>query len=96
METAPNGASHTMSFSPGLLRDPENRRKLAALLRAYGQVGGTCLQVNVISPDTLRAAQKDPDTYSNLLVRVTGYNAYFVMLGREIQNEIIARESHAL
>ena len=96
METAPNGASHTMSFSPGLLRNPENRLKLAALLRAYGQVGGTCLQVNVISPDTLRAAQKDPDTYSNLLVRVTGYNAYFVMLGREIQNEIIARESHAL
>ncbi len=96
METAPNGASHTMSFSPDLLRNPENRLKLAALLRAYGQVGGTCLQVNVISPDTLRAAQKDPDTYSNLLVRVTGYNAYFVMLSREIQDEIIARESHAL
>jgi formate C-acetyltransferase len=96
METAPNGASHTMSFSPGLLQNPENRRKLAALLRAYGQVGGTCLQVNVVSPETLRAAQKDPDEYSNLLVRVTGYNAYFVMLGKEIQDEIIARESHAL
>jgi formate C-acetyltransferase len=96
METAPNGASHTISFSPGLLQNPENRRKLAALLRAYGQVGGTCLQINVISPETLRAAQKAPDEYSNLLVRVTGYNAYFVMLGKEIQDEIIARESHAL
>jgi formate C-acetyltransferase len=96
METAPNGASHTMSFSPGLLRNPENRRKMAALLRAYDQVGGTCLQINVVSPETLRAAQKDPDGYSNLLVRVTGYNAYFVMLGKEIQDEIIARESHAL
>jgi formate C-acetyltransferase len=96
LETAPNGASHTMSFSPSMLRSPENRRKLAALLRAYGQVGGTCLQANVVSPETLRAAQQDPDAYRNLLVRVTGYNAYFVMLGKEIQGEIIARESHAL
>jgi formate C-acetyltransferase len=85
-----------MSFSPSLLRSPENRTKLAALLRAYGKVGGTCLQLNVISPETLRAAQRNPDAYRNLLVRVTGYNAYFVNLGKEIQDEIIARESHAL
>ena len=96
LETVPNGASHTMSFSPGLLRTAENRSKLAGLLRAYGQAGGTCLQLNLVSPDTLRAAQQDPDTYQNLLVRVTGYNAYFVMLGKEIQDEIIARESHAV
>jgi pyruvate formate-lyase/glycerol dehydratase family glycyl radical enzyme len=96
LETVPNGASHTMSFSPGLLRSAENRRKLAALLRAYGQVGGTCLQINVVNPETLRAAQRDPDAYRNLLVRVTGYNAYFCMLGKEIQDEIIAREIHAL
>lgn len=96
LETAPNGASHTISLSPAMLRNPEQRRKLAALLRAYGQVGGTCLQINVVSPETLRAAQRDPDAYRNLLVRVTGYNAYFVMLGKEIQDEIIARESHAL
>ncbi len=96
LETAPNGASHTMSFSPSLLRSEENRQKLAALLRAYAHAGGTCLQLNVISPETLRAAQQDPEAYRNLLVRVTGYNAYFVMLGKEIQDEIIARESHAL
>ena len=96
LETAPNGASHTMSFSPNLLRNPEQRQKLKALLRAYGQVGGTCLQVNVLDADTLREAQKFPDEYHNLLVRVTGYNAYFVGLGKEIQDEIIARESHAI
>lgn len=94
LETAPNGASHTMSFSPSLFRNPEQRQKLKALLRAYGQVGGTCLQVNVIDADTLREAQRFPDEYHNLLVRVTGYNAYFVGLGKEIQDEIIARESH--
>jgi formate C-acetyltransferase len=96
LETAPNGASHTMSFSPALLRSEEQRRKLIALLRAYGKVGGTCLQMNVIDADTLREAQQHPEEYHNLLVRVTGYNAYFVGLGKEIQDEIIARESHGL
>jgi formate C-acetyltransferase len=85
-----------MSFSPSLLASSENRQKLAALLRAYARVGGTCLQLNVVSPETLRAAQRNPDEYRNLLVRVTGYNAYFTSLGKEIQDEIIARESHAL
>jgi pyruvate formate-lyase/glycerol dehydratase family glycyl radical enzyme len=93
LETAPNGASHTLNLSPSLLRDEEHVSKLAALLRAYGRVGGTALQVNVVDRDTLRAAQADPETYRNLLVRVTGYNAYFVALGREIQEEIIAREA---
>jgi formate C-acetyltransferase len=96
METVPNGSSHTMSFSPSLLQSQENRQKLGGLLRAYNQVGGTCLQVNVVSRETLQAAQKDPAAYSNLLVRVTGYNAYFVTLGKEIQDEIIARGSHVL
>jgi formate C-acetyltransferase len=96
LETAPNGASHTMSFSPELMKNPENRPKMMALLRAYGKAGGTCLQVNVLSPEILREAQKNPDEYKNLLVRVTGYNAYFVSLGKEIQDEIIARESHNL
>jgi formate C-acetyltransferase len=96
LETAPNGASHTMSFSPSLLKHPEQRQKLMALLRAYGKVGGTCVQLNVIDANTLREAQRHPDEYRNLLVRVTGYNAYFVGLGKEIQDEIIARESHQL
>jgi pyruvate formate-lyase/glycerol dehydratase family glycyl radical enzyme len=96
LATAPNGASHTMSFSPSLLRNPERRAKLKGLLRAYDKVGGTCLQINVIDANTLREAQRHPDEYRNLLVRVTGYNAYFVGLGKEIQDEIIARESHGL
>jgi len=96
METAPNGASHTLSLSPSMVRDAEHRAKLVALLRAYDRVGGTCLQINMVDPATLREAQADPETYRNLLVRVTGYNAYFVMLGKEIQDEIIAREAHGV
>jgi pyruvate formate-lyase/glycerol dehydratase family glycyl radical enzyme len=94
LETAPNGGSHTISLSPSLVGDGEHREKLAALLRTYGLVGGTALQINVLDAATLRAAQADPDAYCNLLVRVTGYNAYFVMLGKEIQDEIIARSAH--
>ena len=96
LETAPNGDSHTISFNPSLLSGPERVDKLAAYLRGYGEKGGTALQINVIDPETLRMAQQNPSEYSNLLVRVTGYNAYFVMLGKEIQDEIIARESHEL
>jgi formate C-acetyltransferase len=93
LETAPSGSSHTLNLNPSLVRDGEHVSKLAALLRAYGRVGGTALQVNIIDKEMLRAAQADPETYRNLLVRVTGYNAYFVGLGREIQEEIISREA---
>ncbi|HEY5527257.1 MAG TPA: pyruvate formate lyase family protein [Candidatus Anoxymicrobiaceae bacterium] len=96
LESAPNGDSHTISFSPSILRGQEHVDKLASYLRAYGEKGGTALQINVIDPETLRCAQENPADYANLLVRVTGYNAYFVMLGKEIQDEIIARESHKL
>ncbi len=96
LETVPNGGSHTFSLSPSLVRDREHVDKLAALIRSYIEHGGTALQINIIDADTLRAAQKDPDGYRNLLVRITGYNAYFVMIGKEIQDEIIARESHRI
>jgi pyruvate-formate lyase len=96
LESAPSGTSHTLNLNPSLLGDEEHVSKLAAFLRAYGRVGGTALQVNVIDAEMLRAAQADPETHRNLLVRVTGYNAYFAALGREIQDEIIAREAERL
>lgn len=92
----PNGGSHTMTFNPSLLRDPEHRQKFKAFLRGYIENGGTALQINMIDADMLRDAQKHPENYRHLLVRVTGYNAYFTSIGRELQNEIIARESHQL
>jgi len=96
LNVLPNGASHTMTFSPSLLRDPEHKSKFIAFLRSYAENGGSALQVNMIDADILRDAQKNPDAYRHLLVRVTGYNAYFTSIGRELQNEIIARESHCM
>jgi formate C-acetyltransferase len=90
----PNGASHTMTFNPSMLRDQEHRQKFKAFLRGYCQNGGTALQVNVIDTEMLRDAQKNPQNYRHLLVRITGYNAYFTNIGRELQDEIIARLSH--
>jgi formate C-acetyltransferase len=92
----PNGASHTMTFNPSILRDPEHRNKFKAFLRGYTDNGGTALQINMINADMLRDAQKHPENYRHLLVRVTGYNAYFTAIGKELQDEIIARESHLM
>jgi formate C-acetyltransferase len=92
----PNGGSHTMSFSPALIRDPEHQAKFAGFLRGYIENGGTALQINMINADILRDAQKHPENYRHLLVRVPGYNAYFTSIGTELQDEIIARESHRI
>jgi formate C-acetyltransferase len=94
LNSLPNGASHTMTFNPSLLRDEAHRQKFKAFLRGYCRNGGTALQVNVIDAEMLRDAQKNPQNYRHLLVRVTGYNAYFTNIGRELQDEIIARLSH--
>jgi trans-4-hydroxy-L-proline dehydratase len=92
----PNGGSHTMTFNPSMLRDPEHREKFKAFLKGYIENGGSALQVNLVNADLLRDAQSHPENYRHLLVRVTGYNAYFTSIGRELQNEIIARESHQM
>jgi pyruvate-formate lyase len=86
--------SHTITFNPSLLRDQEHRAKFKAFLRGYAKNGGTCLQINMIDANMLLEAQKHPQDYRHLLVRVTGYNAYFTSIGRELQDEIIARENH--
>ncbi|NLH50791.1 MAG: hypothetical protein GX444_19625 [Myxococcales bacterium] len=90
----PNGASHTITFNPSILRDPEHREKFKAFLRGYAENGGTALQINMLDPNLLREAQRHPQDYRHLLVRVTGYNAYFTGIGKELQDEVIARVSH--
>lgn len=90
----PNGASHTMTFNPSILRDPVHKEKFKAFLRGYTENGGTALQINMLDPGMLKDAQDHPQNYRHLLVRITGYNAYFTTVGRELQNEVIERVSH--
>ena len=56
--------------------------------------GGWHIQFNVVSNETLKDAQKNPEQYPNLLVRVAGYSAYFVDLSQAVQNDIISRMEH--
>ena len=96
LNVLPNGGSHTMTFNPSILSDREHRDKFKAFLMGYIENGGTALQINMIDAGMLRDAQKHPEDYRHLLVRVTGYNAYFTSIGRELQDEIIARETHLM
>ena len=95
LNSLPNGASHTMTFNPSILQDPEHKQKFKSFLRGYVENGGTALQINILDADLLLDAQKHPQDYRSLLVRITGYNAYFVTVGRELQDEVIARIQHS-
>lgn len=90
----PNGASHTITISPSLLRDRRHREKFKAFLKGCIESGGSSLQINMVDADMLRDAQQNPENYPSLLVRITGYNAYFTSIGKELQDEVIARISH--
>ncbi len=92
----PNGSSHTITFSPAIIRKEENKAKFQAFLKGYIENGGTALQINILDANMLKDAQINPENYSNLLVRITGYNAYFTSIGKELQDEIIAREMHEI
>ncbi|HOY62956.1 MAG: 4-hydroxyphenylacetate decarboxylase large subunit [bacterium ADurb.Bin236] len=86
------GAAVNMKFHPSAVGGTqEARKKWAALIRAYFRMGGAQLQPTVVSSETMREAQQDPDAHRDLIVKVGGYSAYFTELGREIQDEVIAR-----
>ncbi|HOO31809.1 MAG TPA: glycyl radical protein [Thermotogota bacterium] len=76
---------------PELLKTDEDIRKMMLLIRTYFKLGGHHIQFNVINSEKLIDAQKNPDKYAGLLVRVAGYSDYFVDLDIEHQNEIISR-----
>jgi len=91
-----NGALLNMKFTPSMLNSTEDLMKFANLIRTYFDLGGYHVQFNVVSKETLIDAQKHPENYRNLLIRVSGYSAYFVELSKEIQDEIILRTEHTI
>lgn len=72
-----------------------HREAFRYLIETYFEEGGLELQLNVVDKETLILAQREPEKYKNLVVRVSGYSAYFVSLDRELQNEIILRTENA-
>ncbi len=90
------GSLLNMKFTPKTLEGEEGIKKFAALIRTYFDMGGHHMQFNVVSRETLLDAQKHPESYRNLLIRVAGYSDYFVMLSKDVQDEVISRTSHEI
>ncbi|MGC8746791.1 MAG: trans-4-hydroxy-L-proline dehydratase [Candidatus Saccharicenans sp.] len=88
------GTLLNQKFTPQLLADEEGLIKLKDLIRTYFRFMGHHIQFNVVTAETLRDAQKHPDKYRDLIVRVAGYSDYFVDCAKELQDEIISRTEH--
>lgn len=85
------GTLLNQKFTPSALAGDSGLENLAALIRAYFSIDGHHIQFNVIDRKTLIDAQKNPDEYKDLIVRVAGYSDHFNNLGKDLQDEIIAR-----
>ena len=90
-QTKSGGTLLNVRFVPALLKREEDQKKLASLIRTYFKFGGHHIQFNIVDTATLHDAQKHPDEYRDLLVRVAGYSDYFNDMTEQLQNEIIAR-----
>jgi formate C-acetyltransferase len=88
---AGNGTLLNWKFSPSALEGDAGRDNFIALMDTYIKRKGMHSQFNVVARETLLKAQANPDEYRNLLVRVAGYSAYFVELGKNLQDDIIGR-----
>jgi len=89
------GTQLNMKLDPVFLEGDRGLTNLAALIRTHNDLGIHHVQFNVVSEKTLRAAQENPEQYRDLMVRVSGYCAYFVDLDRQVQEDIIGRTAHA-
>jgi len=90
------GTLLNMKFTPAILSGQEQLGKFSELIRTYFALGGYHMQFNVVSKETLLAAQKDPQAHRSLIVRVAGYSDYFISLSKDVQDEIIMRTAHGV
>ena len=88
-----NGVNLNVKFNKQTLKGEIGKNAIKSLVRTYFKRKGMQVQLNVLDPEVLIKAQKDPDSYPNILVRVSGYSAFFNDLTLEAQNEIITRSS---
>ncbi len=94
-EVSTVGVLHNMKLDPSMLANAKGYANFSALLRTNCQLGGGQIQFNCVNQEKLIEAQKKPDDYRDLMVRVAGYSAFFVELCTDIQDEIISRSAQA-
>ncbi|MBQ9761273.1 MAG: glycyl radical protein [Clostridia bacterium] len=92
---ASNGTLFNMKFHPSALAGETGLENFVALVQTYFEMKGSHMQFNVVSRETLRDAQKNPDQYRSLVVRVAGYSALFTTLSKSLQDDIINRTEQA-
>lgn len=88
---ASNGTLFNQKFHPSALNGTQGLVKFVALIRSFFDQKGMHMQFNVVSRDTLIEAQKNPEKFKHLVVRVAGYSALFTTLSRSLQDDIIRR-----
>ena len=91
-----DGLAVNLKIHPNAIAGAEGIEKLRDMTMTYFEEGGMECQYNVVSADVLRAAQKEPEEYKDLIVRIAGYSAYFVELSTDCQNDLIRRHDHSL
>ena len=88
------GTVVNQKYPPIMFTDDEKRKKLGALIRVYFNRGGQEIQINSVSRDILYDAMYNPDNYKSLVVRVSGFSAFYTALGWSVQNDILKRTEH--
>ncbi len=89
------GTVVNQKYTTDMLRDPTKRAALLAAIRTYFKLGGQEVQINCVDRAVLIDAREHPENYGDLVVRVSGFSAYYIKIGRDIQEDILHRTEHA-
>ncbi len=89
------GTVVNQKYTPDMLSDPVKRAALTAAIQVYFSRGGQEVQINCVSRDVLKDAMEHPENYGDLVVRVSGFSAYYTSLSRDVQEDILHRTEHA-
>ncbi len=81
-------------YAPSMFTEPGKRARLLSLIKVYFQKGGQEIQINTVSREVLAKAMENPDDYHSLVVRVSGFSAYFTGLDKCVQEDILLRTEH--
>lgn len=96
LSRAMNGGPLTLEFASSMFKDEESVKKVAALVKAYVDMGGHQMQLNAVNTELMKAAQENPDAHRQLVVRIWGWSAYFVELDKEYQDHVMSRQQYTV
>lgn len=95
-DRAMNGGPLTLEFAAGVFKNSDSTKKVAALIKYFVSRGGHQLQLNAVNLEDMKNAQRDPDSYRQLVVRIWGWSAYFTELDKCFQDHVMARREYSV